>query len=72
MTYKAALLMKTVIAFCFLGIISSLVAFILDLTSPKNRPCKLLQRNAIPSIVTGELIAFVCNRKFLNRQTWEF
>lgn len=51
-TYKAGLLMKTVIAFCFLAIISSLVAFILDLTSPKNRPCKHLQRNAIPSIVT--------------------
>ncbi|XP_045189484.1 transmembrane protein 127-like [Mercenaria mercenaria] len=51
-TFKAALLMKTVIAFCFLAIISSLAAFILDLTLPKNRPCKLLRVNAIPSIVT--------------------
>ncbi|KAL4231964.1 hypothetical protein ACF0H5_009541 [Mactra antiquata] len=51
-TYKSVLLMKTVIAFCFLAIFSSLVAFVLDLTSPKNRPCKLLQRNAIPSIIT--------------------
>lgn len=51
-TYKAALLIKTVIAFCFLGIVSSLVAFVLDLTSLKNKPCKLLQRNAVPSIIT--------------------
>lgn len=50
--YKAALLMKTVIVFCFLAIICSLVGFILDLTVPKHRPLKLLRRNAIPSIIT--------------------
>lgn len=50
--FKAALLMKTVIAFCFLSMLASLSGFILDLTVPKNRPCRLLQRNAIPSIVT--------------------
>ena len=53
-THKAALLMKTIIAICFLAIISSLSGFILDLFVPKNRPSRLLQRNAIPSIVTGK------------------
>ena len=51
--YKAALLMKTVIAFCFLAILFSLGGFILDLTVPKQRAAQMLQRNAVPSIITG-------------------
>ena len=54
MTYKAVLIFKTVIAFCFLGILCSLFAFILDLVGPKTRALKLLRRNAIMSIVTGK------------------
>lgn len=57
-TYKAVLLVKTVIVFCFLAVISSLTGFMLDLFVPKNRPCRLLQRNAIPSIITGEHPSF--------------
>lgn len=51
-TYKAVLLFKTIISFCFLGILCSLAAFILDLLGPKSRGLKLLRRNAILSIVT--------------------
>lgn len=51
-TYKAVLIFKTVIAFCFLGILCSLFAFILDLLGPKTRALKLLRRNAIMSILT--------------------
>lgn len=50
--YKAVFLFKTVIVFCFLGILCSLLAFILDLLGPKTRALKLLRRNAILSIVT--------------------
>ena len=58
MTYKAVLIFKTVIAFCFLGILCSLFAFILDLVGPKARALKLLRRNAIMSIVTGKALSF--------------
>lgn len=58
--YKATLIMKTVIVFCFLACVSSLSGFILDLSVPKNRPLKLLQRNAIPSIITV-IISVVIN-----------
>ena len=53
-TYEAVLLFKFVIAFCFLGILCSLFAFILDLVGPKTRALKLLRRNAILSIITGK------------------
>ncbi|KAK3610416.1 hypothetical protein CHS0354_016595 [Potamilus streckersoni] len=51
-TYRAVLLMKMIISFCFLGIICSLGAFILDLVGPTQRAWKILRRNAILSIIT--------------------
>lgn len=57
--YRAVFLMKTLIAFCFLAIVSSLSAFILDLTGPQNRIIKMTRRNAIPSIITVILTVII-------------
>ncbi|XP_054766034.1 transmembrane protein 127-like [Lytechinus pictus] len=51
-TSKAIPIMRAVIGFLFLGIVSSLVAFFLDTLGPMQTPLKLCRRFAISSIVT--------------------
>ena len=55
-TYKSVALMKAIISFTLLTIISTLCAFILDLIGPSKRSLKLLRRNAIFNIVSGEYL----------------
>lgn len=52
-TYKAVILIKTIIAFTFIAMFCTLVAFILDLLGPSQRALKILRRNAILNIVSG-------------------
>ncbi|ESO96850.1 hypothetical protein LOTGIDRAFT_115322 [Lottia gigantea] len=51
-TFTTVLLFKFIIAFCFLGILCSLFAFLLDLMGPAHRFLKMLRRNAIFSILS--------------------
>lgn len=58
-TYKAVILIKTIIAFTFIAMFCTLVAFILDLLGPSQRALKLLRRNAILNIVSVILCVII-------------
>lgn len=45
--------MRIIILLCFLAMLSSLVGFFLDIVGPTRKIFKIIRRNAIPSIFTG-------------------
>ena len=53
-THKAVKLIKAIIAFTFMAMLSTLCAFILDLVGPTQRSLKCIHRNAIFSIISGK------------------
>ena len=55
-TKKAVILLKTIIAFTIIAMCCTLLAFLLDLMGPQHRALKILRRNAIFNIVSGEFI----------------
>ncbi|XP_006818042.1 transmembrane protein 127-like, partial [Saccoglossus kowalevskii] len=58
-TEKIAGLMRVVIAFCFVGIGTSLFGFILDTFGPSKRILKIIRRHGIGNIVTVVLCAAI-------------
>lgn len=47
------LLLRVITAFCFLGILCSLTAFLLDVFGPKHPALKITRRYAFAHILTG-------------------
>lgn len=58
-TNKAVILMKTIIAFTFIAMCCTLIAFLLDLIGPQHRALKILRRNAIFNIVSVILCVII-------------
>lgn len=58
-TNKAVILLKTIIAFVFIAICCTLIAFLLDLMGPHHRALKILRRNAIFNIVSVILCVII-------------
>lgn len=57
-TNKAVILLKTIIGFVFIAMCCTLFAFTLDLIGPQYRALKILRRNAIFNIVSGEFVQY--------------
>lgn len=53
MNPQTVLLLRVIAAFCFLGIICSLSAFLLDVFGPKHPALKITRRYAFAHILTG-------------------
>ena len=53
-TYTAVLFFKASIAFTMIAVIFSFAAFLLDLFGPNYQLFKMLRRNAILNILTGQ------------------
>uniref|UniRef100_A0A1B6DMD3 Transmembrane protein 127 transmembrane region domain-containing protein n=1 Tax=Clastoptera arizonana TaxID=38151 RepID=A0A1B6DMD3_9HEMI len=51
-------LIHIIIILCFLSILFSIIAFFLDIIGSSKKICIVCRRNALPSIITGELIYF--------------
>lgn len=54
MNPQTVLLLRVIAAFCFLGIICSLSAFLLDVFGPKHPALKITRRYAFAHILTGK------------------
>jgi uncharacterized membrane protein len=52
-TPEIANLMRVIIILCFMAMICSLVGFFLDIVGPTKKVMKVIQRNSLPSIFTG-------------------
>lgn len=50
---QTILLLRVIAAFCFLGILCSLTAFLLDVFGPKHPALKITRRYAFAHILTG-------------------
>lgn len=50
---QTILLLRVIAAFCFLGIMCSLTAFLLDVFGPKHPALKITRRYAFAHILTG-------------------
>ncbi|XP_016090583.1 transmembrane protein 127-like [Sinocyclocheilus grahami] len=50
---QSILLLRVIAAFCFLGILCSLTAFLLDVFAPKHPALKITRRYAFAHILTG-------------------
>lgn len=50
--------MRVIAAFCFLGILCSLIAFLLDVFGPKHPALKITRRYAFAHILTGVVQQF--------------
>ena len=55
MNPQTVLLLRVIAAFCFLGILCSLSAFLLDVFGPKHPALKITRRYAFAHILTGKL-----------------
>ena len=55
MNPQTVLLLRVIAAFCFLGILCSLSAFLLDVFGPKHPALKITRRYAFAHILTGTL-----------------
>lgn len=53
MNSQTILLIRVIAAFCFLGILCSLIAFLLDVFGPKHPALKITRRYAFAHILTG-------------------
>lgn len=53
MNSQTILLIRVIAAFCFLGILCSLTAFLLDVFGPKHPALKITRRYAFAHILTG-------------------
>lgn len=60
MNPQTVLLLRVIAAFCFLGILCSLSAFLLDVFGPKHPALKITRRYAFAHILTGKLRAARC------------
>lgn len=54
MNPQTVLLLRVIAAFCFLGILCSLSAFLLDVFGPKHPALKITRRYAFAHILTGK------------------
>lgn len=62
---QTILLMRVIAAFCFLGILCSLIAFLLDVFGPKHPALKITRRYAFAHILTGISVfsdSFIINK----------
>lgn len=55
MNPQTVLLLRVIAAFCFLGTLCSLSAFLLDVFGPKHPALKITRRYAFAHILTGKL-----------------
>lgn len=61
---QTILLLRVITAFCFLGILCSLTAFLLDVFGPKHPALKITRRYAFAHILTGICYTAVLIRSF--------
>ena len=54
MNPQTVLLLRVIAAFCFLGLLCSLSAFLLDVFGPKHPALKITRRYAFAHILTGK------------------
>ena len=52
------MVMQCILAFCFIVILLSLIAFLFDLSAPSNPLLKSLRRNAVFNVLAGWLLFF--------------
>ena len=53
------MVMQCILAFCFIVILLSLIAFLFDLSAPSNPLLKSLRRNAVFNVLAGWLLFFI-------------
>lgn len=58
-THQSVILLKTIIAFAFIAMFCTLVAFLLDLMGPQHQALKILRRNAVFNIVSVILCVII-------------